>query len=267
MAGVEITWNSVSSSTIPGLVFTNPKRQLLGNHRGSFLEIPGRRGSWYFPELRGRRSIKVDGFVLQETGIFSDRRDSIVAMADWLDVDIQARLILGDDPSVYYEAVLGDCGDTDEWRDLGTFQLEWLVSPFSFATTVTNLVVASAVTTNTVFDPDILTPTLPVIEVKPTNGNITDFYISINGEALSWQGSLASGNTITIDTNSVVVTTGVNTDVELTGAYDPAAVQVSGVSGSFPYLVPGINTYGFHINTGTATAVTVTIKYRKAYRK
>lgn len=265
--GVEIKWNGVSSNTIPGLVFTNPTRQLLGGHRGSFMTIPGRVGSWYFPELRDRRSIKVSGFIIRDTGDFDDRRHTITALADWLDLDIQARLILGDDPTVYYEAVLGDCGDSDEWRDLGTFELEWLVNPFSLALLTTTIPLSATATYVTTFDPDILTPIQPVIEITPTNGTITSLDVGANGETLSWSGTINSGFSLTVDSKSAVVTSGLNTDTELVGAYDPSKVNMAGVFGQFPYLVPGVNTFNFHINTGTATAVSISIKYRKSYRK
>lgn len=265
--GVDITWNAISSTTIPGIVFTNPNRQLLGEFRGSLQLIPGRRGSWFFPEVRGRRTISVPGYILRE-GDFDARRATMETLADWLDIDIQGRLIFSDDPTVYYEAVVGDCGNTDEWRDLGTFELQWMVNPFAWDLTLTNLILSATATYNTTFDPAIKTPLYPIIEVKPTDGTLTEFGLTINGQSIHWLGgSLAMNSTLTIDSLSAVVTTGVNTDVELTGAYNPASVTMSGVTGQFPYLLPGVNTFNFTKTTGTATAITIKIIYRKAYRK
>jgi phage-related protein len=266
MAGVEIIWNAVSSTTIPELVFSNPVRQMLGDHRGSFQEVPGRRGSWYFPEVRGRRLITVPGFI-QVDSFPTARRDAVLAVADWLDVDIEARLVLGDDPGFYYEAVLGDCGDVTEWRDVGEFEFQWHASPFAYELEGSEVELSATNNYNTAFDPDIFTPLNAVIEVTPTNGTLTDFDLGMNGESLSWQGNLLSGSTLTINGISTVVTLGSNTDTELTGAYDVNDLDMAGVMGRFPSLIPGVNTFNFHVNTGTATAITVVIHYRKAYRR
>lgn len=266
MAGVEITWNGTSSTTIPELVFQNPTRQLLGNHRGNFLSIPGRRGSWYFPEYRDRRSIKVPGFIMADSFPVG-RRDAVTALANWLDVDIEARLILGDQPDVYYEAVLGDVGDTDEWRELGTFEIEFLVQPFSFALTASSIEFTHGVTLNTAFDPDLLAPAYPVIEITPTNGTITQFSFGLNGNSISFEGLVNSGQKITINSIAAIVQQGPNTDTELTGAYDPAQLAMSGVGGVFPYLQEGTNTINWYRDAGTATTFHTEIFYRKAYRK
>lgn len=263
---MEIIWNGISSTTVPSVEFTNPVRQFLGTHRGSFLDIPGRRGSWYYPDARGRRTITVPGWVLTDT-FPADRRDALAALANWLDVDIEARLILGDDPDYYYEAVLGDCGDLTEWRQAGQFELQWMANPYAFAL-LSSLVSLSATDSYaTSFDPDILTPLAPVIEITPTNGTLTDFDINLNGSSISYVGSVLDDDTLTINGISVVVTQGPSIDTELTGAFNPADLDLSGVSGAFPTLFPGSNTLSFHVNAGTATAITIDIHYRKAYRR
>ena len=62
-----------------------------------------------------------------------------------------------------------------------------------------------------------------------------------------------------------MVTTGPNTDVNLTGTYDALLVIMEGVSGEFPLVNPGGNTYAF-TTTGTATAVRFRITWRARYR-
>lgn len=264
--GVEVTWNGVSSTTIPELVFTNPTRQLLGSHRGSFLEIPGRLGSWYYKNLRGRRQITIEGFVQSTT--FDGRRNAITALADWLDVDLEAKLILGDDPTVYYEAVLTDTGDTAEWRDVGTFILTWECNPYSFDLSTSSSVHNVDQDQTDIFSLGNLTVMAPVITITPTNGDITAFDLTLNDDALQWSGgTIISGGSLTINSISSVVTTGVNTDIELTGAYVVGNLSMSFVYGAFPFLIPGNNTLVYHQLSGSATAITITIYYRKAYRK
>jgi predicted phage tail component-like protein len=251
MSGIEIVWNTFSSTDIPEVVFSNPVRQLLGPTRGTFQTIPGKKGSWYYPEFRDRRKITVPGFILADSYPTS-RRDIIGEFADWLDVDIEARLILGDSPDVYYEAVLGDCGDINEWRELGQFELEWLVQPYSFALTTTLISLSATNSYTTTFDPDLLTIVYPVIEITPTNGTITGFVLAMNDDSFLYQGALGftglvnSGSTLTIDCETGVVYSGAVYDSELTGAYDPDLLQMFWSIGRFPlhstkyqHLLPG----------------------------
>jgi predicted phage tail component-like protein len=262
-----ITWNGAVSSGLTKVVFSNPVRQLLGSHRGSFQEIPGKRGSWYYPELRGRRTIKVPGFFLEDAWASGGRRDAFMALADFLDVDIEGRLTFSDDPEYYYEAVLGDCGDITEWRELGTFELEWIVRPFALALNSSLSQFTANPNQQFAWDPDITTPLDPVIEITPTNGTLTWFDLIINGKQIRWYGILNSGQTLTINGISATVTQGVNTDIDLTGAYNAALLDMSNVNGDFPVLVPGMNTLWFIRQLGTSTSFTIKVHYRKAFRR
>lgn len=117
------------------------------------------------------------------------------------------------------------------------------------------------------WDPDIEVPTDPVIEVTPTNGTLLGFELTVNGDTLSWTGTLADDDTLTVDGLNVVVLTGAVGDVSLTGAYNPANLNMEGAFGVFPTLVPGTNTMVFVKTGGTTTAVTIVFKYRKQYHR
>lgn len=264
---MDIDWNGVSSATIPELVFSNPIREMLGSHRGSFLEIPGRTGAWYYPNVRGRRLITVPGFIQASTWP-AGRRNAVTAVADWLDQDAESRLILGDDPSVFYLAVITDPGDVTEWRELGSFQLVWNCQPYSFAInpSVSSHVVDQSQTD--VFDLGNLVTLAPVIVITPTNGTITAFNLTLNGDTLQWAGgTIALGNSLTINSISSVVTTGMSIDIELTGAYVPGDLSMTQVYGAFPFVRPGSNTLTYSQISGTATVINIDINYRLAYRK
>lgn len=266
MPGIEVVWNGVSSTDIPELVFSNPVRQLLGGHRGSFLDIPGRRGSWYYPDFRSRRQITLPGFILSDT-FPTGRRDAVTALADWADVEGEAHLILGDEPTVFYEAVLTDTGDTEEWRELGTFELTFMVNPYSFALDTSSVLENADDDFSDTIDFDLLTVVLPVIEITPTDGTITAFTLEINGETLSYTGLINMGDTLTINSIAAVVVEGTGVDIELIGVYDPGALVMGYVTGTFPYLQPGANSFHFVRVSGTATDININIRYRKAYRK
>jgi hypothetical protein len=176
-------------------------------------------------------------------------------------------LVLGDDPAYYYEAVLGDCGDATEWRELGTFELEWFVSPFAFAISGTELHFDASTVLNTAFDPDLLTPVNCIVEIKPTNGTIEAFQFGMNGDLMQWSGLINDDATLTINGYAFVVVEGINTDTELVGAYNPDLLAMADASGGFSSLIPGVNTLNFEILMGTATDADIDITYRKAYRR
>lgn len=261
-----ITWDSVSSTTVPGLVIGQVTRQLLGETRGSFVEVPGREGSWYFSERRGRRKITAEMFIMVDD--MADRGDAVEALADWLDVNEEAQLTISDNPNRFYRGVLMSPPDIDEWRDLaGPFEIEWAVDPYSYDTSITTESWTSDADDTHVWDAGLLMLVRPVIEITPTNGTIMEFDLTTNGTVLSYSGSIADDQTITINSIAPMVTSGVNTDVNLTGAYNPAQTFIAGFSGEFPELVTGNNSIRLQVLAGTATSVTVSVKYRKQYRR
>lgn len=265
---IDIIWNgTAATAAVPGIVLGQPKRDLLGKSRGAFVPVAGRRGSIYYPDYRDRRNITVEGFILTETW-HTQRRDAITALADWLDVDIEARLIISDEPEVYYDAVFVDPGDTEEFRELGKFELTWAVMPYSNDLNPQSLMFTGTTSYATAFDPDLLTWVYPIIEITPQDGTLETFTFGLNGSELQWaDGVLNSGDTLTINSINTVITRGPSGDAELTGAYDPTMVSLNSVTGTFPYLVPGTNTLVFSIQDGTATEVQITVYYRKQYRK
>ena len=265
MAGYEVTWNEVSSTTIPEFVVEKITRGLFGTHRGSFVDIPGRAGSWYFPDQRGRRRIMMECYILA-TGFPAPRRDALTRVADWLDIGAEARLILGDDPTVYYNAVLTDPPDVNEWRQLGRFQLEFVAEPYSYdldATSETYEVDNDEEWTDNF---DLLSATYPIIEVTNRSGSTkTGFTLTVNGSTINYVGSIADDATVTINSIGMAVLAGANDDVMLTGVYEPTDMLMTGVTGSFPILQQGVNS--FEINAEpVGGSFEVQVTYRKRYR-
>lgn len=268
MSGIEVIWNGVSSTTIPEFVCGNPIRSLLGVSRGSFVEIPGRAGSWYFGEQRGRRKIVLPCFVLSET-FPTARRDALTAVADWLDLTVQAKLILGDEPTVYYDAVLLSAPDVQEWREKGgMFDLEFSVEPYSNEIDVTSYSVNPTSGVLFTHDFNLGLPTRPIIEVTPTDGvSISGFTLQINDRTIQYGSVLGTGTTVTINGLGLAVLSGTNDDSNVTGTYDPAVRLMSQVTGQFPLLDPGVNSVTFTKLGGDATAFTINVYYRRQFRK
>lgn len=267
---MEVTWNEISSTTIPGLVCGKVTRPLIGGHRGTFKEIPGRDSSWYFPEERGRRRITIECHVMSQTespSFPTGRRDQVTAVADWVDINQQAKLILGDEPTVYYNAVLVDPPDVDEWREAGIFDLTFEAEAYSYDLTPTEVTWEAVDDLPETIDFDILAPVYPVIEVTPTNGtSSTGFTLSVGGDILTYAGTVLVNNTVTINGIALVVLAGSNDDVNLTGAYNPINSLMGSVSGQFPILVPGNQEFEL-VSSGTSTTFDVVITYRKRYRR
>lgn len=261
-----VTWDEVLSTSIPELVIGQVTRDLVGQPRGTFKEVPGKDGSWFFGQARGRREIRAQCFILADS--IAERRTVMEEVANWLDVTTEAKLELSDEPGIYYMAVLSEAPQPAEWRELGTFELAWQAQPYSYDNEPdTESFTADADELHS-WDPGLVVYTYPIIEITPTNGTLTGFSLETNGDTLFYSGLVADDATLTINSIAGVVLQGSNLDIELTGAYDPLASDMGGVSGKFPVLLPGVsNTVHFVKSGGTATSITVDITYRKRYRR
>lgn len=263
-----VTWNSVSSTSIPELTCGKITRQLVGEHRGKFVTIPGRPGSHYFPEERGRRRITIECFIMSADSSFpTGRRDAVTEVADWLDINAQCQLVLGDAPGVYYNAVLADSPDVDEWRELGTFELVFEAEPYAYDLNGSSHLFAMESEVQQTYDFGLVTQTWPVIEVTPTNGSSSaGFTLEVSGQIFTYDAIVATGDTVTINGIAMAVLAGSSNDVNITGAYDPIDQLMGGVSGVFPILLVGDNDLMITSLGGTADEFDVNVIYRKRYR-
>ncbi len=262
----DVTLNSLAlSDAVPDAAVLRVRRQLLGARRDRFVEVPGRPGAWVFPEEPGDRRLDLELHLLASS--MANRRSSVRALAAWADTPAGAvRLILDDEPDRFYEAVLESAPDVDEWLLSGEVDLRYRVGPYAFAvSTSSTSVTASAGLASGTFVAADEVYAFPVIEVTPLNGDLTGFSITLNGDTLSWTGAVASGDTVTVSSISYTVTDGANYDVNLSGAYLVGDVNMTTVTGDFPLVVPGTNSYSF-TTTGSATAVRFRITWRRRYR-
>lgn len=190
------------------------------------------------------------------------------ALADWMDVQSEANLTISDEAGIYYTGVATNFPDPSEWREVATFELEWMVQPYSFDNSITTEAwTADADDTHT-WSPGLKTFTYPVIELSPTNGTLTGFNLTVNGDTLSYTGEILEDQIITINSIAPIVTLGANLDTQLTGAYDQTNVFMAGFSGAFPELSPATNNVVTFVRTGgTATAINISVKFRHQYRR
>lgn len=205
-------------------------------------------------------------FLIADT--IAGRGATVEALADWLDVGEVANLQISDHPDRFYRGVLISSPEIDEWRELaGPFEMEWSVDPYAYDNTVSTRTWTSDGTATETWAAGLLINSFPVITIQPTNGTLTNIDLEVNGSTLSYVGTIPDDTIVVVNSISPIITTGVMTDTELTGAYNTANVFVAGFTGDFPELIPGSNSVRLIKNSGTATAIDINVYYRKQYRR
>jgi predicted phage tail component-like protein len=261
-----ITWNGAPSTNVEGLVIGQVTRDLLGVARGSFLSVGGKEGFYHFEQARGAKKIVASMFIEVESWPTA-RRAAVTDFANWLDVTGEAKLIISDEPDIYYQAVLTDIPSPSEWRDfVAPFEVGWTCQPYAYDLDVGQEAWVDDISHTHTWTPALLLPVYPVVEITPLNGTLTAFSLTTNGSLMTYTGSVSSGNTLSINSIAPIVVTGSSTDLELTGAYNPVLRSMAGVNGAFPILIPGSNSMVFLRTGGTATGFSISVTYRKKYR-
>ena len=262
-----IRYNSAELATdVPDALVLQVLRPLVGNRRNVFVDVPGRAGSWIFPEQPGDRTLTV--FVDITSATFAERRAAVRALAYWADIGATGALIVDDEPDRYHEAILDAGVDVSEWLTYtDPFSIPFRVGPYALAVlpSTESIAIAGASPESGSFIAPDTVEALPVIEITPTNGTITGFTFTLGTSSLDFAETILDDQTVTISSISDVVTRGASTDVDLTGAFNPAAVAMASISGEFPRITEGTNTWSL-VWTGTATAITVLITWRERFR-
>jgi len=263
LTGYAITYDGVANSTIPEFICQQVTRQLVGERRHVVAPVPGLEGGWVFPESPGMRLIKIDAAVVSTTYPVN-RRVACRAVASWLEKPTMRKLIIGDEPNVFNKAILNVSPDIDEWRQKGTFSLEFLAMPYTYDTTI-----SSSGTLTSGSSPLIATITAggdvftePVIEVTAPIGGTTFNAFTLNGRVFGYNTAMAAGDKITINCISKVVTTGASIDTDIDGTYNSNNLSMVGATGLFLYLLPGANTFEVSGTPG----VSIVVKWRNRYR-
>lgn len=262
----DVSLNGVSLATaVPEAIVLRVERDLVGKRRHSDVEIPGRAGSWRFDEEPGTRDLELRIHIGASS--FATRRTAVRALADWADPGTTTQLIVDDEPDRYHDAILERSPNLEEWlTEVEDFPLRFVVGPYALAVT------PSTETVNVGASPDSDTFTIPdeviaepVIEITPSGGALTSFTLTINGNTLTWSGSIGAGETLTISSISDTVTIGENADVYLTGAFEVSDLDMADVDGTFPLLVAGETSWEMTY-AGGATSVDLEFTWRERSR-
>lgn len=263
----DVTLNTVALSTaVPAAEVLRVARQLTGARRTVFVDVPGRAGSWTFAEQPGDRLLTVTVHIGASS--FDDRRAAVRELAYWAEVGTVAKLIVDDEPDRYHDAILADGVDVNEWlTEAPAIDLPFRTGPYANAIEISEetLALAGGSPKSGTFEIPDTVEALPVIELTPTNGSITSLTLTINGAALTYGTDIADDATVTISSLVDTVFTGANIDPSLAGLLNPAAASMAEVSGEFPRLIEGVNDWALAW-TGTATAITIDIRWRERFR-
>lgn len=263
MSGYIVTWDEVASSTIPDLYVTRVERGMWGEVRDSRISMPGRDGAWLFTENRGLRRITAELVRVRSSG--ERLRETVVDIADWLDKSGEKRLVFDDQPDRYWKAALASAPSVDEWMMLGKATVEWLAQPYAFAVSLSEVCASATSGGSHSWTPADQIEAYPEVVITANGGAASGIEFTMNGDTLTFDSAIGNGQSLTISSLSYTVITSPSIDTDLTGAFDPGALVMAPVSGDFPLLLPGLNSWSVTY-TGSATSVTVCVRWRRRYR-
>ena len=264
MSGYVITWDGVASSAVsPNVIMQKVSRGMVGGVRDVAVDIPGRDGAVLFQEARGNRQITVQATLVSADT--AQRHADVTTLADWLDKSGYKKLLISDQPDRYWEAGLRADPNPDEWRLLSKFMLTFTAQPYAFALAVSSSTASGSNGGAQSFSISDSINAHPVMEITARGGDVVAPTITVNGNILQYSGTILQDQTVTISSLNYTVVAGSNTDLELTGVFTPGTVFPADVSGDFPVLIEGSNSWTVAW-TGTATYVDVSFTWRRRYR-
>lgn len=263
--GYILTWDGISSSSVPEMVNQKISRNLVGSVRNQLVEVPGRDGAYLFEERRGNRTVRVDGTLVADSPTVL--RTAVVDMAEWLDRTGYRKLIISDQPDRYWMAALASDPSPDDWKRMSKYSLEWTAEPYAYALTTSEECQVTALNASdyAFIIPDTV-DAYPVVEITARGGDIQNLTLTVVGESLTYSGTINQNATLTISSINFTVYEGVNADLELTGAWTPGTVFPADVTGTFPILYEGNNAWNLSWTGGTATYAEVCFTWRRRYR-
>lgn len=228
------------------------RRTALPTSRDVFVEVPGRPGSYHFPEEPGDRAIVALVGVEADDG--PDLVDRVRDVAHWVKTSSRRVLLLDEDPDNYLMAVVVNPGDVDNLLDLGRWEIEFSCGPHVYS--VSQHSASAVMPTNPLTatnDGPLETP--PRIVVAATQGGAVDGpEVHLGDATMLWNSALLAGQALVIDSDLQVVTFHSSIGTLLAGDYDPSTGTVpTGLSGDFGGLEPGANPITFTPDSGAAT--------------
>ena len=248
------TLDGVPSTSIADLVITGVRRQATPAVRDVYLDVPGRAGSWHFAERGGDRELTL-GFLLASS-TFDGRRAAARALGRWLwPTDLSAGrrpLVVDDEPDRYELVTLADAPEVDELLETGQGSVTFRTGPYALDVTedTANLTLTQVnpADTLTVTAADDLANEIPYTVTLTPSAVIGSFTLAVNGDALTFGDSVAGGDTVTINTETLSV-------------LHNGQPALTSVSGAFGRLQAGLNNVELTVDNSTDLAFTWRRRY------
>lgn len=236
--GYVVTYDGQSSATaVPELVVQTTDRELVGEVRDEYVDVPGYAGSILFPEADGDRELDMDCTIVAADN--TARRAAVRALAKWARKSSRRQLIINTEPDRYWEAKLASSDQVTERATRGRFTLSWRTGPFALSIATSEQTSASA-TSGTPVAVDVSGSDVevePVIELTATSASPSGFTITIGGTTLTYGTAVSPGKELTVSCVTQTVVDGLYADEEFaTGAFDGASLDMADVSGAFGVL-------------------------------
>ncbi len=127
------TFNGTHCS-VYGVVMKSKNRQVLPGINDSYLQIPGRQGSYLFPRELADRTIELDCGLVQDT--MENLRSKLRQVAAWLYTTDRQSLSFDDESGIYYMAKLDDVVDLDQFFTMGKSTLKFRCEPLGYGAEV-----------------------------------------------------------------------------------------------------------------------------------
>jgi len=263
VAGLVATWNDTASSAHSNVYINSVERGAWGAPRNVQVNVPGRASSWLFTEHSGERN--GSEAMTHASPSASARRDPLSDVFEWLDVFGRQRLIFSDQPDRYWNAFLNNAPTVEEAVRLGKFVVGWSAEPYALALTTTQVCATARneAGDNDTFNMPGATNGEPEVTITPLGGNMTSLSLTLNGDTISWEGSIAAGTPLTISSISSTVLSAASGDTQLTGAFDPADLDMGAVTGTFGFLLSGSNAWSTSAIAGTLTSFAICFNWRR----
>lgn len=239
--GYTVTYDGVASTSLDGFMCHEVTRGLVAERRTNFDSVPGREGSFVFPEEPGMRVVELDCSVIVDAVDPALRRAAVRKVAAWYNRPTLRKLLISDEPGVYDMAVPADAPNVTEWRQRGSFVLPFLCEPYSYETTlryVTGTAGANPLVLNIENPGDVWTPFIVQITAS---GSSSSQSVAANGRTWTRATAMTAGQHVTFNTRAGVITNAVNGDTDLQGLFSAANVSMANASGRPPWLEPGTN--------------------------
>lgn len=126
------TFNGASLSTF-GAYLQSKNRQVSPARKVTYIEIPGRDGSYVSDNGAGDRVIVVRHHIARNTLV--ELRAAMRAVSAWLFTKDRAALIFDDEPDKYYRAKVDGAIDLEQIVYSGEFDVTFRCDPFAYAVT------------------------------------------------------------------------------------------------------------------------------------